>query len=116
MFKNLTNVAALLKNLPQMGAQVQAMQTKLAEARVYGSGGNGVVNVEMSGAGIVLNVCINSGYVASEHHASIEQWTKDAMNEASRAAKLLHIQSLRELTGGTELFPGFSDMLKNFAG
>jgi DNA-binding protein YbaB len=48
--------------------------------------------------------------------STLEHLTKDAMNQANRAAKELHIQAIRDLTGGAEIFPGFNDMLKNIAG
>ena len=116
MFKNLTNFASAMKNLTQLGPQVRAMQLKLESARVYGSskGIDGTVNVEMSGLGIVTN--ISSTLLQPEHKSTLEHLTKDAMNQANRAAKELHIQAIRDLTGGAEIFPGFNDMLKNIAG
>ncbi|MFN7894102.1 MAG: YbaB/EbfC family nucleoid-associated protein [Pirellula sp.] len=118
MFKNLTNFASAMKNLTQLGPQVRAMQLKLESARVYGSsnGIDGTVNVEMSGLGIVTNVDISSTLLQLEHKSTLEHLTKDAMNQANRAAKELHIQAIRDLTGGAEIFPGFNDMLKNIAG
>ncbi len=51
MFKNITQFASAMKNLSQLGPQVQLMQEKLEAARVYGSSYDilGTVHVEMSG-------------------------------------------------------------------
>lgn len=118
MFKNLTNFASAMKNLTQLGPQVRAMHVKLEASRVYGAGKTetATVHIEMSGLGIVTNVSISPDLLAPEHQSVLEQLTKQAIMEANRAAKELHVQAMRELTGGTEVFPGFNDLLKNFAG
>ncbi len=115
MFKNLTSFATAMKNLTQIGSQVKAMQAKLEVARVYGHAHAevGSVNVEMSGLGIVTKVDISPSLLASESETELERLVKDAMNQANAAAKELHIQGIRELTGGAELFPGFNEMLKS---
>lgn len=118
MFKNLTNFATAMKNLTQLGSQVRKMQAKLEAARVYGTGNNdsGSVNIEMSGLGIVTHVSIAPGLLAPEHQSVLESLVQEAMNQANREAKQLHIQGVRDLTGGAEMFPGFNDLLKSMEG
>jgi DNA-binding protein YbaB len=118
MFKNITAFAQAMKNLAQLGPQIKAMQERLEVARVYGSSTDpiGSVHVEMSGVGVVIHVSVSSTLLSSEHQPLLERLTKEAMNEANRLAREMHIHSLRDVTGGAELIPGFDDMLKTMAG
>jgi nucleoid-associated protein EbfC len=115
MFKNLTNLASAMKNLTQLGPQMQAINARLESARVYGSSmQSGLsVNVEMNGLGIVQSVSIAPALCTEENRALLERMTTEAMNDAIRSAKELHIKAIKDLTGGAELFPGMNDMLEN---
>jgi nucleoid-associated protein EbfC len=115
MFKNLTNLAGAMRNLSQMGTQLKALNLKLEAARVYGSADSGTmsVKVEMTGHGIVLALSVSDDLLATEHKALLEQLTKDAMNQAIKASKEMHISAFKELTGGVELFPGLNQILEN---
>lgn len=118
MFKNITQFASAIKNLSQLGPQVQVMQEKLEVARVYGSSYDilGTVHVEMSGLGVVVNTSISTTLLESGHQELTQRLVTEAMNEANRKAKELHVSAIRDLTGGAELIPGFNDMLKNITG
>jgi DNA-binding protein YbaB len=115
MFKNLTNLAGAMRNLTQLGPQMKAINSKLETARVYGSASqDGLsVNVAMSGLGLVQSVSISDLLGTGEHKMLLEKLTTDAMNQAIKSAKELHINALKDLTGGAELFPGMNDMLEN---
>ncbi len=115
MFKNLTNLAGAMRNLTQLGPQMKAINARLETARVYGSATrDGMsVNVEMNGLGLVQSVSMSEGISSGESKSLLEQLTRDAMNQAIRSAKELHIGALKDLTGGAELFPGMNDMLEN---
>jgi DNA-binding protein YbaB len=118
MFKNITQFASAMKNLSQLGPQVQVMQEKLELARVYGSSYDilGTVHVEMSGLGVVMNTSISATLLESKHQELTQRLVTEAMNEANRKAKELHVSAIRDLTEGAELIPGFNDMLKNITG
>jgi hypothetical protein len=118
MFKNLTNFASAMKNLTQLGPQVRALHAKLETARIYGSSttDRGSVNIEMNGLGVVTQVSVDPGLLNPESKLELETRLVDAINQANRTAKEMHIQAIREVTGGVEVFPGFNDVLKNFVG
>lgn len=115
MFKNLTNLASAMKNMTQIGSQLQNMNAKLEAARVYGSASleSLSVNVEMSGLGVVQSVSISHELTLSDQKSLLQDLTKDAMNRAVRAAKEMHITEVKVLTGGAEFFPGMNDMMQN---
>jgi len=113
MFKNLTNLASAMKNMTQMGPKLHEINSKLETARVYGSATSNelTVNVELSGLGVVRSVSMSDGFETQKSLA--EQLTRDAMNQAIKSAKELHIQEFQGLTGGVELFPGMNEMMEN---
>ena len=117
MFKNLTNLASAMKNMTQIGSQLKSLNDKLEGARVYGTASTTgmIVNVEMSGLGIVQSVSVSDKLMVLENKQILEQLTKDAVNQAIKSAKEMHIRGFRDLTGGVELFPGLNEMLENMA-
>ena len=115
MFKNLTNLASAMKNMGQIGTQLKSMNARLEAARVYGSASSGplTVNVELSGLGVVQSISVSDGLMASEHKSLLQDLTRDAMNQAVKSAKEMHISEVKVLTGGAEFFPGMNDMMQN---
>ena len=115
MFKNLTNLASAMKNMGQLGSHLKSMNTRLEAARVYGSATSGShsVNVELSGLGVVQSVSISDSLATVEQKVLLQQLTRDAMNQAVKSAKEMHINEVKELTGGAEFFPGMNDMMQN---
>ncbi len=115
MFKNLTNLASAMKNMGQIGSQLKAMNARLEAARVYGSAVSGPlsVNVELNGLGVVQTISISDGLSSADQKITLQQLTKDAMNQAVKSAKEMHINEVKELTGGAEFFPGMNDMMQN---
>jgi DNA-binding YbaB/EbfC family protein len=115
MFKNLTNLASAMKNMTQIGSQLKGMNARLEAARVYGSAVSGLfsVNVELSGLGVVQSVSVSESLACPEQKSLLQELTKEAMNQAVRSAKEMHINEVKELTGGAEFFPGMNDMMQN---
>ena len=115
MFKNLTNLASAMKNMTQIGSQLKGMNARLEAARVYGSAtsGSASVNVELSGLGVVLLISVSDELASIDQKSLLEKLTKDAMNQAVKSAKEMHIIEVKELTGGAEFFPGMNDMMQN---
>ena len=115
MFKNLTNLASAMKNMTQIGSQLKSMNAKLEAARVYGSASHEAlsVHVELSGLGVVQSISISHELTVTEQKSLLQDLTKDAMNQAVRAAKEMHISEVKVLTGGAEFFPGMNDMMQN---
>ncbi len=115
MFKNLTNLASAMKNMGQIGSQLKGMNARLEAARVYGSASSGshTVNVELSGLGVVQSISVSDGLMSPDQKSLLQDLTRDAMNKAVKSAKEMHINEVKELTGGAEFFPGMNDMMQN---
>lgn len=115
MFKNLTNLASAMKNMGQIGSQLKGMNARLEAARVYGNATDGslAVNVELSGLGVVQSISVSDGLMSPDQKSLLQDLTRDAMNKAVKSAKEMHINEVKELTGGAEFFPGMNDMMQN---
>ena len=104
-----------MKNMGQIGSQLKGMNARLEAARVYGSAASGTstVNVELSGLGVVILISISDELASVDNKELLQHLTRDAMNRAVKLAKEMHINEVKELTGGAEFFPGMNDMMQN---
>ena len=112
MFKNLNGLAQLLKNASSMGERVKEIRESLAKEVATGSAGGDMVQVEISGVGEVKRIRIAPEIVAKNDPELLEELIPAAMNEALAKVRQMHVDKMREATGGIEL-PGLDDALAN---
>lgn len=112
MFKNLNGLAQMLKNASSMGERVKEMRESLAAEIVSGSAGNDAVQVEVSGIGEVRNLRISPELVAQNDVELLQELVPVALNEALTKVRALHIEKMREVTGGISI-PGLDEALSN---
>ncbi len=110
MFKNLTNLASLIKQAQQVGSRMQAMNDELKTRRVTGKAGGGMVEAEVDGLGQVLRVTIDPSLVERKDRELMEDLIPAAVNAAVAKSKELHAEVLRGLTDGMDL-PGLKEAL-----
>ena len=91
------NPKQLMKQVQQMQAQ---MQQKMAELRVEGSAGGGMVKATMNGAKELLAVVIEKEAVDPEDVEMLQDLVVAAVNEASRKVDEEMQSSLGAMTGG----------------
>ncbi len=112
MFKNLNGFAQLLRNASSMGDRVKEMRASLAEAVATGSAGGEMVTVEVSGLGEVKRLRIAPELIAKNDVELVEELVPAALNEALTKVRQLHIEKMREATGGIDL-PGLDEAFAN---
>ena len=112
MFKNLTGLASLLKNASSMGDRVKEMRESLAAEVVKASAGGDMVQVELTGIGQVTRLRLSEELMAQGDVELIEELIPAALNEALTRVRELHVEKMREATGGIDL-PGLDDALAN---
>ena len=112
MFKNLNGLTQLLKNASSMGERVKEMREELAAAVATGAAGGDMVQVEVSGLGEVKNLRISPELMAKNDVEMLEDLIPAALNEALTKVRAMHVEKMREATGGIEL-PGLSEALAN---
>lgn len=113
MFKNLNGLAQVLKNASSMGERVKEMRESLAAEVATGSAGGDMVQVEVTGVGEVRKVSLSPELLAQNDRELIEELIPAAMNEALTKVRKMHIDKMREVTGGID-FPGLDEALSSF--
>ena len=106
-----------LKNLGNMMAQAQKMQSrmadakeKIAELRVEGSAGGEMVRVEATGDMKILGVHIEQSLLDAQDSEMLEELITAATNQAIQKAKEAAAEAMSEVAGGMDI-PGLSDAL-----
>ena len=96
------NIKQLMKQAQQMQDQ---MQRQMAEIRVEGTAGGGMVKAEMSGNKELLSITIEKEAVDPDDVDMLQDLVKAAVNEAARKVDEAMQSSLGAMTGGMKI-PG----------
>ena len=110
MFKNLTGFAQMLKTASNMGPRIKELREQLGRQIATGSAGGNAVEVELTGLGEVLRVKLAPDLVAQNNGVLLEELIPVAMNEALSKVRKMHVEMIREATGGMDL-PGLDEVL-----
>src|SRR3954452_16753817 len=94
------NMQQLMKQAQQMQQQLLAAQEQLADARVEGTAGGGLVRAAMTGAGELLEIAIDPSVVDSSDVETLQDLVVAAVRDAARAAGELGQEKMGPLTGG----------------
>ncbi|MDA1050007.1 MAG: YbaB/EbfC family nucleoid-associated protein [Planctomycetota bacterium] len=113
MFKELGNMASMLRQAQQMGGKMQEIAAQLKSKRVTGSAGGGMIEVEANGQGEVLKVKIDPALAGDLE--MIEDLLPAALNQVAAKAKELHVEMMQSVTGDLNL-PGLDEAISKFTG
>ncbi|MCU1459383.1 MAG: DNA-binding protein YbaB/EbfC family [Actinomycetia bacterium] len=95
----------MMQSVQKMQADMAAAQAALAEARVDGTAGGGMVRATVSGTGDLKSVSIHPSVVDPADVEMLEDLVVAAVADARRAANELQEQQLGSVTGGLDLGP-----------
>jgi DNA-binding YbaB/EbfC family protein len=115
MFKGIGNIASLMKTAQQMSGRVQEVNEQLQVARVTGSAGGGMVEIEANGLGEVLRVKIDPALLEAGDVEMLEDLLPAAINQAQAKAKQMHREAMQSMTEGINL-PGLNEALDQLSG
>jgi hypothetical protein len=103
-----------MKNLGQMMKQAQQMQQRMAELQeelekveITGSAGGGMVQVTMTGKGMLRSVRIDPKLVVPNEAEMLEDLIVAAGNDAKTKVEAHMQEEMQKMTGGLQLPPGF---------
>lgn len=112
MFKNLNGLAQLMRNASSMGERVKEMRESLAKETATGSAGGDMVQVEVTGLGEVKKLRLSPQLMERNDVELVEELVPSALNEALAKVRQMHVDKMREATGGIDL-PGLEEALGN---
>ncbi|MCU0960320.1 MAG: YbaB/EbfC family nucleoid-associated protein [Pirellulaceae bacterium] len=115
MFKGIGNLGSLWKSAQEMTGKMQELQDQLRAARITGSAGGGMVEIEANGLGEVLRVRLDPALVAAGDRDMLEDLLPAACNQVQAKARDLYRTSMQSLTEGLNL-PGLSEALAQLTG
>jgi len=98
-------IGDLMKQMQAMQAKMEQMQEELAEKRVEGTAGGGMVRVVANGKQEILEIKIDPEVVNPDDVAMLEELILAAVNQAKEKAAEFQMQGLSGLTGGLKI-PG----------
>lgn len=110
MFKELGQLAGLMKNLQGLGGRMQEMKDRLAAKRCVGSAGNGLVQIEMDGTSRTLGCVISPELLSSGDQSRLQSLIADAVNDAQEKVRLVAAEEMKDVMG-TDGMPGLMKML-----
>ena len=95
----------MLKQAEKMQSEMARVQEELAESRVDGESGGGMVKVTMNGKREVVAVNIES-VATTEDKGMLEDLVAAAVNDAIRRVEELSAEKMANITSGIELPAG----------
>ncbi len=114
MFKGIAGLASLMRNAGEITGKMEEMSRVLMGKTVVGSAGGDMVVVHVNGLSQVVKVTIDPLLMAKGDKEMLEMLLPSAINQALTKAKQLHLEAMKDLTGGLEL-PDMGKMLERFS-
>ena len=99
----------MMKQVQKMQARMMEIQEQLAEERVEGSAGGGMVKAVVNGKQELVEIVIDKEVVDPEDVEMLQDLIVAAVNQANKAAAELASEKMAEVTGGLNI-PGLPMM------
>jgi nucleoid-associated protein EbfC len=110
MFKGLSNLAGMLKEIQQLQGRAAEMQDSLGRLEVEGRAGGEMVVVRANGLQQVVAVQIDPSLLDSKDREMVEDLLQAATNQALEKSREAAAQAMSKLTSGMEV-PGLAEMM-----
>ena len=113
MLKGLGNLANMMKSAQQLQDRLGSMNDSLADVRVEGAAGGGMVTVEATAQQRILRCRIEESLIAAGDREMIEELVVAATNQALEKAKQAQAEAMNQMAGDLSI-PGLGDALSRF--
>lgn len=100
-------IGDMMKQVQQMQAKMEKLQTELEQARVESSAGGGMVTVVANGKQEIISIKIDPEVVNPDDVEMLQDLIVAAINQARQKAQELQSERLASLTGGLAI-PGLN--------
>lgn len=106
MFKELGQIAGLLRSLPKIKEEMQRFQEKLPQIIAEGDAGAGMVKVRVNGRMEVISCTISDEAMKLNDREMLEDLIKSATNQALGKARVQVAEETSKMAGGLNLPAG----------
>lgn len=103
----LGDIGAMMKSAKEMQSKMEAAQAEIAEMRVAGEAGGGLVQAVVTGTGELAGIEIDEGTIAPENKELIEDLLIAAIKDAQEKARVEAAEKMKSITDGMPLPEGF---------
>ncbi len=110
MFKELGQLAGMMKQMQGIGSRMQEMKDRLSSRRCVGLAGNGLVQVEMDGTNRMLDCTIAPSLIAAGDTARLQSLIVEAVNDAQGKVRDVAAEEMKDLMG-VDSMPGLMKLL-----
>jgi DNA-binding YbaB/EbfC family protein len=100
------NLMGMMKQAQELQSRMAEMQAELAETRVEGSSGGGLVTVTLNGKGEMAGIKIDQSLIKPDETEILEDLVTAAHNDAKAKVEHMMQEKMQGLTGGLPLPPG----------
>jgi len=106
MFKELGQIAGLMKNLPKIREEMGKLHGRMAQITAEGDAGGGMVRVRVNGNLEVIACTFSDEALKGGDKELLEDLTAAAVNQAMKKAKELVAEETAKMATGLGLPPG----------
>lgn len=108
MFKEIGQLAGLMKNLPRIREEVERLQGRLAQIVAEGDAGAGMVRVRINGKMEILSCRISDEAMQPNDREMLEDLIRAATNQALEKVRQLVAEETSKMASTVGLPPGMS--------
>lgn len=101
------NLEDLMKMAQEAQAKLMQAQEDLDKVEVEGVSGGGLVKIRASAKGRIIAVDLDESLLAASEKQMLEDLIAAAINDARAKADVAAQDSMKDVTGGLQLPPGF---------
>jgi DNA-binding YbaB/EbfC family protein len=102
----MSNIPAMMRQMQEMQAKMNAMQQRLEETEITGSAGNGLVTVFINGKGEMKKIKLDPTIVDPSDVETLEDLIVAGCNDARTKMESAIGKETEQMMGGLQLPPG----------
>jgi DNA-binding YbaB/EbfC family protein len=106
MFKELGQMAGLLKQLPKIKEEAERLQQRVAQLSADGDAGAGMVKVRVNGKQEVVSCTISDEAFQSGDREVLEEMVRGAVNQALERVRQMVAEETHKMASNLGLPPG----------
>ena len=108
MFKEIGQIASMLKNLPKIREEMERLQGRLAQITAEGDAGGGMVKVRVNGQMEVQSCTLSEEVMKLNDRELLEDLIRGAVNQAMQRVRQQVAEETGKMAGGLGLPPGMN--------